>query len=136
MNILGLQIGQPGTGKRRAPDEITRLQKELTQQRRTFASKERRLQQVIADRNGVIIRQRADLARLRQALIQARPRIHIVPSQMVRPYAPEVVLPFVPPVPPADTTAEETQELAVLDLPLSARVAAGVAVTVTGGPAS
>lgn len=62
----------------------------------------------------------ADLARLRQAVIQARPRITEVPCELVRPYSPEVVLPYVSPVPYRDTSGETTQNTALVDLPQGA----------------
>lgn len=43
-------------------------------------------------------RDAADKARLRQAVIDARPRIRVVDTQLVRPYAPVVELPYVSPV--------------------------------------
>jgi hypothetical protein len=46
-------------------------------------------------------RDAANVARLRQAVINARPRITVVDTQLVRPFAPEVALPYVSPVPVA-----------------------------------
>lgn len=48
-----------------------------------------------------VIRAEADKARLRQAVVDARPRITVVDTQLVRPYAPVVVLPYTSPVPVA-----------------------------------
>lgn len=45
------------------------------------------------------IRDAANLEHLRQAVVDARPRIRIVDTQLVRPYAPVVVLPYISPVP-------------------------------------
>lgn len=43
------------------------------------------------------IRDAADKQRLRQAVLDARPRIRVVDTQLVRPYAPVVQLPYVSP---------------------------------------
>lgn len=64
-----------------------------------------------------VIQNGANLARLRQAVVNARPRIMPVPCEMVRPYSPEVVLPYVSPVPHRDTSNETTQTLPLVDLP-------------------
>ncbi|MFE9372302.1 hypothetical protein ACFYM2_21380 [Streptomyces sp. NPDC006711] len=66
---------------------------------------------------GKVIRAGAEHERLRQAVIAARPRITAVPSEMVRPYSPEVVLPYVSPVPYRDTSNETTQTLPLIDVP-------------------
>jgi len=44
------------------------------------------------------IRDAADKERLRQAVVDSRPRIKVVDTQLVRPYAPVVQLPYVSPV--------------------------------------
>jgi hypothetical protein len=44
------------------------------------------------------IRAQAEQKRLRQAVINARPRIREVPTDLVRPYSPVVELPYVSPV--------------------------------------
>ncbi|MFI9244206.1 hypothetical protein ACIGXF_16815 [Streptomyces sp. NPDC053086] len=44
------------------------------------------------------IRALAEQERLRQAVVNARPRIREVPTDLVRPYSPVVVLPYVSPV--------------------------------------
>ena len=67
-----------------------------------------------------VIRAGAEQQRLRQAVINARPRIMQVPSQMVRPYAPEAVWPYVSPVPYRSTANDETQQLPVIELPKGA----------------
>lgn len=64
-----------------------------------------------------VIRGAAEHARLRKAVIDARPRITVAPSAMVRPFAPEVVLPYVSPVPYRATANDETQQLAIIDQP-------------------
>lgn len=64
-----------------------------------------------------VIRAGAEHARLRKAVIDARPRIREVPSEMVRPFAPEIVLPYVSPVPYRTTANDETQQLAIIDQP-------------------
>ncbi|MEU8902124.1 hypothetical protein [Streptomyces mirabilis] len=66
------------------------------------------------------VRAKAEQERLRQAVINARPRIREVPSAMVRPFAPTVVLPYVSPVPHRSTANDETQQLPVLDQPQKA----------------
>ncbi|QIP87588.1 hypothetical protein GLX30_30195 [Streptomyces sp. Tu 2975] len=43
------------------------------------------------------IRDAADKQRLRQAVIDARPRIRVIDTQLVRPYAPVVQLPYTSP---------------------------------------
>ena len=63
------------------------------------------------------IRDAADKQRLRQAVLDARPRITQMDTQLVRPFAPEVVLPYVSPVPYRDSSNETTQELPLVDLP-------------------
>ncbi|MFJ6566552.1 hypothetical protein ACIQNU_03975 [Streptomyces sp. NPDC091292] len=63
------------------------------------------------------IRAKAEQQRLRQAVINARPRITTVPTALVRPYSPVVVLPYVPPVPHRDTSNDTTQALPILDQP-------------------
>ncbi|MFE7233980.1 hypothetical protein ACFVAF_25590 [Streptomyces sp. NPDC057596] len=64
-----------------------------------------------------VIRGAAEQARLRQAVINARPRIREVPTDLVRPYSPVVVLPYVSPVPHHDTSNDQTQPLPILDQP-------------------
>ncbi|MFG3127445.1 hypothetical protein ACGFZU_07050 [Streptomyces tendae] len=63
------------------------------------------------------IRAKAEQDRLRRAVVNARPRIREVPTDLVRPYSPAVVLPYVSPVPHRDTSNDETQEMAVIDRP-------------------
>lgn len=64
-----------------------------------------------------LIRAKAEQERLRVAVVNARPRIREVDTQLVRPYSPIVVLPYVSPVPWRDTSNEETQQLPILDQP-------------------
>jgi hypothetical protein len=45
-----------------------------------------------------VIRAGAEHQRLRQAVINARPKIREVPTDLVRPYSPVVVLPYTSPV--------------------------------------
>ena len=45
-----------------------------------------------------LIRAKAEQERLRQAVLNARPRIREVPTDLVRPYSPVVELPYVSPV--------------------------------------
>jgi hypothetical protein len=62
------------------------------------------------------IRAKAEQARLRQAVINARPRITETVQRLDRPYVSHVQIPY--PVPVGRSTAnEETQQLAVLDQP-------------------
>lgn len=63
------------------------------------------------------IRAKAEQERLRRAVINARPRIREVDTQLVRPYSPVVVLPYVSPVPHRDTSNDETQQLPIIDRP-------------------
>jgi len=64
-----------------------------------------------------VIRGAAEQQRLRQAVVNARPRIREVPTDLVRPYSPVVQLPYVSPVPYRDTSSETTQQLPILDQP-------------------
>lgn len=66
------------------------------------------------------IRARAEQARLRQAVINARPRIREVPTDLVRPYSPVVCLPYVSPAPHRNISNDETQQLPILDRPETA----------------
>ncbi|MFI9598862.1 hypothetical protein ACIHCX_03105 [Streptomyces sp. NPDC052043] len=63
------------------------------------------------------IRAKAEQERLRRAVVNARPRIREVPTDLVRPYSPVVELPYVAPVPHRDTSNETTQQLPILDQP-------------------
>lgn len=83
---------------------------ELEAELKTAVGEVKRLQQKT-------IRDAANVERLRQAVINARPRITVVDTQLVRPYAPEVVLPYVSPVPHHDTSNETTQQLPIVDIP-------------------
>lgn len=76
-----------------------------------------RLKQANEEWRRTTVRAKAEQERLRQAVINARPRIREVPSAMVRPFAPVVVLPYVSPVPYRSTANDETQKLPVLDQP-------------------
>ncbi|MFF3928171.1 hypothetical protein [Streptomyces hirsutus] len=64
-----------------------------------------------------VCRSAAEQQRLRQAVVNARPRIREVPTDLVRPYSPVVQLPYVSPVPYRDTSSETTQQLPILDQP-------------------
>lgn len=64
-----------------------------------------------------LIRAKAEHQRLRQAVINARPRIREVPTDLVRPYSPIVCLPYVSPVPYRDSSSDETQQLPAIDRP-------------------
>lgn len=63
------------------------------------------------------VRAQAEQERLRRAVVAARPKPREVPSEMVRPFAPVVVLPYVSPVPYRSTANDETQQLPILDQP-------------------
>ncbi|MEU1497353.1 hypothetical protein [Streptomyces sp. NPDC005732] len=65
------------------------------------------------------IRAKAEQERLRQAVINARPKIDVAVQRLDRPYASHVQIPY--PVPVGRSTAnDETQQLAVIDLPVPA----------------
>jgi hypothetical protein len=64
-----------------------------------------------------VIRAKAEQERLRQAVVKARPKIHPVPTELARPFAPVVQWPYVPPLPYQSTANDETQQLPVLDWP-------------------
>ena len=64
-----------------------------------------------------VCRSAAEQERLRQAVINARPRITKVDTRLVRPFAPVVALPYTSPVQWVDTSSEDTAELPVLDWP-------------------
>ncbi|WP_185932511.1 hypothetical protein [Streptomyces sp. WAC 01325] len=64
-----------------------------------------------------LVRSKAEQERLRQAVVNARPRIHQVDTDLVRPFSPVVCLPYVSPVPYRDTSNDATQQLPVVDRP-------------------
>lgn len=76
-----------------------------------------RLKARVKELGDKVIRGAAEHARLRQAVINARPRITKVDTQLVRPYAPVVVLSYMSPVPYRDSSSEQTQQLPILDWP-------------------
>jgi hypothetical protein len=76
-----------------------------------------RLKKRVRELGDKVIRAGAEHTRLRQAVINARPKLHPVPTDLVRPFAPVVVLPYVSPVPYRSTANDETQQLPVLDRP-------------------
>jgi hypothetical protein len=76
-----------------------------------------RLKKANKELRHTVIRAKAEQERLRRAVVNARPRIREVACQMVRPYSPEVVLPYVSPVPHRSTANDETQQLPVIELP-------------------
>jgi hypothetical protein len=63
-----------------------------------------------------VIRAGAEHQRLRQAVINARPKITVAYQQPDRPYVSDVVLPYAVPV-GRSTASDETQQLPVIDLP-------------------
>lgn len=64
-----------------------------------------------------VIRAGAEKERLRQAVINARPRITTAVQRLDRPYVSYVQIPYPVPVQPADTSNDETQQIPLLDLP-------------------
>lgn len=76
-----------------------------------------RLKKRVRELGDKVIRGAAEHARLRQAVINARPRIREVPTELVRPFAPVVQLPYVSPVPYRSTANDETQQLPAIELP-------------------
>lgn len=64
-----------------------------------------------------LVRAKAEQERLRRAVVNARPRIHRVDTELARPYSPVVCLPYVSPVPYRDTSNDDTQQLPVIDRP-------------------
>ena len=85
---------------------------------RTQADEENaRLKARVKELGDKVIRGAAEQARLRQAVINARHRITPVDTQLVRPFAPVVVLPYVSPVPYRSTANDETQQLPVIEQP-------------------
>ncbi|MFE5368113.1 hypothetical protein [Streptomyces mirabilis] len=86
--------------------------------RRAEAEEENgRLKARVKELGDKVIRSGAEQQRLRRAVVNARPKIHPVPTDLVRPFAPVVVLPYVSPVPHRSTANDKTQELPVLDRP-------------------
>ncbi|SFT31868.1 hypothetical protein [Streptomyces sp. ok210] len=67
-----------------------------------------------------VIRDGAEKTRLRQAVINARPRITETVQRLDRPYVSHVQIPYPVPVQPADTVNEQTQQMPILDLPETA----------------
>ena len=63
-----------------------------------------------------VIRAGAEHQRLRQAVINARPKITVAYQQPDRPYVSDVVLPYAVPV-GRSTANDETQQLPAIDLP-------------------
>lgn len=63
------------------------------------------------------IRAKAEQERLRRAVVNARPKLHPVPTELARPFAPVVQWPYVPPLPYRSTANDETQQLPLIDLP-------------------
>ncbi|MET8377964.1 hypothetical protein [Streptomyces microflavus] len=66
-----------------------------------------------------VIRDGAEKQRLRQAVINARPRITEVVQRLDRPYVSHVQVPYPVPVQPADTSNEQTQAIPLIYLPES-----------------
>jgi hypothetical protein len=69
--------------------------------------------------NARVIRDGADKQRLREAVINARPRITEVVQRLDRPYVSHIQLPYPVPVQPADTSNDETQAIPLIYLPES-----------------
>lgn len=79
-----------------------------------------RLKARVKELGDKVIRAGAEHARLRQAVINARPRITEAVQRLDRPYVSHVQIPY--PVPVGRSTAnDETQRLPVIDLPQPTR---------------
>lgn len=98
-----------------------------------------RIADLLAKRNRQVIRQEADIARLRQAVIQARPKITFATAPRVPPFAPLETIPtdagepltvgtWVPFPPEPDGADETTVSIALADI-----LVGGQSVTISGG---
>lgn len=76
-----------------------------------------RLKRANKELRHTVIRAKAEQERLRRAVVNARPRIREVDTQLVRPFSPVVCLPYVSPVPYRSTANDETQQLPAIELP-------------------
>ncbi|WP_432077756.1 hypothetical protein [Streptomyces sp. YPW6] len=89
----------------------------------TALAEQRTINQELIDRveelNARVIRDGAEKRRLRQAVINARPRITEVVQRLDRPYVSHVQVPYPVPVQPADTSNDETQAIPLIYLPES-----------------
>jgi len=89
----------------------------------TALAEQRTTNQELIDRvtklNARVIRDGAEKQRLRQAVINARPRITEVVQRLDRPYVSHVQVPYPVPVQPADTSNDETQAIPLIYLPES-----------------
>ncbi|WP_406190111.1 hypothetical protein OH791_33465 [Streptomyces anulatus] len=89
----------------------------------TALADQRTINQELIDRveklNARVIRDGAEKQRLRQAVINARPRITEVVQRLDRPYVSHVQVPYPVPVQPADTSNDETQAIPLIYLPES-----------------
>lgn len=129
------------TGKHRASDRIAELEAEVADLKATIeeltceltrtllrgmqdatALSEARteIEQLVArvkEYGDKVIRAGAEKARLRQAVINARPRIDVTVQRLDRPYVSYVQIPYPVPVQPVDTSNETTQAIPLIDLP-------------------
>jgi hypothetical protein len=99
--------------------ELTRAMIRACQDRMRIAQAETERDAAVAEVRRLqdkVIRAGAEQARLRQAVINARPRITYAVQQLDRPYVSQVQLPFKVAV-GHDKSNETTQPLAVIDLP-------------------
>lgn len=110
---------------RRESEKAERINCELTRaivkadgKNERLAAENEALKDRVKELGDRVVRQSADLARLRQALIQARPKVHVMPSRLDRPYVPAAVqVPYPVPVAARDTSNDTTQPLPILDRP-------------------
>jgi hypothetical protein len=82
-------------------EQRTQLEQQLDQAGIELSGMRLDLEQAVAEIRRLqrqTIRDAADKQRLRQAVLDARPRIRVVDTQLVRPYAPVVELPYTSPV--------------------------------------
>lgn len=114
----------PGAGRHRSIPE-PELRATIADQARTIETLTHDLTQALlrADKSdalaktlaGRVVRAEAEQRRLRQAVINARPRITYAPPPLVPPYA-ALSLPYPVPVQGPDTSAETTQKIPILDV--------------------
>lgn len=134
------------TGKHRADDRITELEakvrdleatiEELTceltrtllrgmQDATALADASTKIEALVArvkELGDKVIRAGAEHARLRQAVINARPRIDVTVQRLDRPYVSYVQIPYPVPVQPRNTSNDDTQAIPLIDLPQPAAI--------------
>ncbi|MGW2861866.1 hypothetical protein [Streptomyces sp. NPDC001205] len=102
--------------------ELTRAMIRACQDRMRIAQAEAERNAAVAEVKRLqakVIRAGAEHARLRQAVITARPRFSVAVQQLDRPYVSNVQLPYQVPV-GRSTSNETTQALPLIDLPQGA----------------